>query len=176
MSNLLLTFNGPASEAMGANTRIRVKTMKRGGVEYVALRPSYRVSGKNAMIRTAKAEDGVFTAELPEAVLSDETLALPALKSNGSQYLMADVGYGWFLLKPDQELNEKKDAIITITKARKTAGKKGDGDDTSADTSTPAAKKASAKEEDKAAEAEFQQAAADAAGEDGKQTEGDPQE
>lgn len=115
MSNLILTFNAQATEKLGSNTRIRVKTMKRGGVEYVALRPSYRVSGKNAMIRTSKGDDGMFAAELPEQLFTD--LTLPALK-NG-EYLFDDVGYGWFLLKGDQELNEKKDAIITVSKSRK---------------------------------------------------------
>jgi hypothetical protein len=127
MSNLVLTFNGPATEKIGANTRLRVKSMKRGGVDYVALRPSYRVSGKNAMIRTSKNEDGTFCAELPETMFTE--LTLPELKSNHTHYLMDDVGYGWFLMRDGSEANEKKDAIITVTKARKSARKKSADDE-----------------------------------------------
>lgn len=132
MTNLVLTFNGAAAEKLGANSRLRVKTMKRGGEEFVALRPSYRVSGKNTMIRTIKGDDGTVTAELPDTVI--EEMALPEIKSNHTNYLMFDAGYGWFLMKDGSEANEKKDAIITVSKARKSAAKKAkQADDTQAE-------------------------------------------
>lgn len=130
MSNLILTFNGPAQEVLGPNTRIRVKTMKRGGQEYVALRPSYRVSGKNAMIRAVKNDDGTMSAELPDTLVGE--LSLPDLKGSHT-YKMHDAGYGWYLIQDAENLVET-DATITVTRSRKSSKRKAaGGDETVAD-------------------------------------------
>ncbi len=124
MTKLVLTFNEPAAKALGANTRLRVKPLKRGGVEYVALRPSYRVSGKNEMIRVIKGEDGVLTAEMDHDKAIE--LKLPEIKASNTNYIFEDVGYGWFILKDVADTDLEKASLVTISKSRKAMTKTDD--------------------------------------------------
>ena len=97
MATLVLQFNGAANELLGGNTRLRVKTQKRGGVEYLALRPSHRVSGKNMQARTAKTESGATLVEVTNDHLKELGVSAPA---HGEKLLFNDDGYGWFSLRP----------------------------------------------------------------------------
>lgn len=120
MTITVLTFSESAAKALGDNTRLRIKSMTRAGVELVALRPSYRVSGKNAQLRTLKDEAGVITAEMSDEIIASQSL--PALAAG--QYLFEQSGgekYGWFALK---EVTGEVDAdapLITIARVAKSA-------------------------------------------------------
>jgi hypothetical protein len=109
MANLILQFNGSANELLAGNTRLRVKTQKRGGVEYLALRPSHRVSGKNMQARTAKAENGATLVEVAHEFIKELGMSAPAL---GEKLLFNDDGYGWFSLRPLPE--DATDATPTV--------------------------------------------------------------
>lgn len=115
MTTLVLTLNDEAAAQLSSHTRVRVKIQKRGGVDYVGLRPSYRVSGKNSMVRTNAHDDGTVTIEIPPDII--ETEQLPELKSQG-RYQMVDIGYCWFILKEATGTKEDDPAIITVSKRK----------------------------------------------------------
>lgn len=96
MTVLKLNLNSAATALMGTNTRLRVKKMTRGGVDLLALRPSYRVSGKNVKVLVDKAEDGTSTVVIDETTISGAGAPVPAI---GTQYKLVDVGYGWLTVK-----------------------------------------------------------------------------
>jgi hypothetical protein len=120
MSSLVLQFNGAAVELLHGITRLRVKTMKRGGVEYLALRPSYRVSGKNMQARTAKAESGATLVEIPASFIKDLKYPRPEL---GTSFLFHNDGYGWFTLRdlPDDAAESTPTLIVADSALMKTA-------------------------------------------------------
>lgn len=109
MASLILQFNGAANELLEGNTRLRVKTQKRGGVEYLALRPSHRVSGKNMQARTATAESGATLVEVTNDFLKELNVNAPAV---GEKLLFNSDGYGWFSLRPLPE--DATDATPTV--------------------------------------------------------------
>lgn len=96
MTVLKLNLNSAATALMGTNTRLRVKKMTRGGVDLLALRPSYRVSGKNVKVLVDKAEDGTSSVVIDDAVITGAGAPVPAI---GTQYKLVDVGYGWLTVK-----------------------------------------------------------------------------
>lgn len=109
MTTFVLQFNATAVESLGDNTRLRVKMIRRGGKDYLALRPSYRVSGKNQMVRVSKSGDQV-TAEIPLDLLEKENL--PKLEE-GAVYYFTSIGYGWYLLK--KQTNEEPEAKVSVS-------------------------------------------------------------
>lgn len=116
MKALVLTLNKPATEALGSYTRLRVLTKRRGGKVHVALRPSYRVAGKNLMTRLEKAEDGTSTAVLSEQILIDVTALVPL--TAGTTFTLNDIGYGWFTLT---ETDSAEGALVTVSEAPEAA-------------------------------------------------------
>lgn len=112
--SVILSFNPAAIAVLGANTRLRVKKITRGGVDYLALRPSYRVAGRNTMIRTDKTDDGLI-AEIPEQLFTDNP-SIPAPKSS-TTYHFNDIGYGWYLLQEKDDLTDA-DPSITISRRK----------------------------------------------------------
>jgi len=112
MKALVLTLNKPATEALGTYTRLRVLTKRRGGKVHVALRPSYRVAGKNLMTRLEKAEDGTSTAVLSDQILVDVTALVPL--TAGTTFTLNDIGYGWFTLT---ETDSAEGALVTLSEA-----------------------------------------------------------
>jgi hypothetical protein len=122
MTSLVLQFNGAAVELLQGITRLRVNIKKRGGVEYLALRPSYRVSGKNLQARTAKAESGATLVEIPAGYLKELKYTRPDL---GASFLFNDEGYGWFTLRelPDDATDATPTLIVADSALMKTAVK-----------------------------------------------------
>lgn len=114
MATLVLQFNGAANELLAGNTRLRVKTQKRGGVEYLALRPSHRVSGKNMQARTAKAENGATLVEVTNDYLKELGVSAPA---HGEKLLFNDDGYGWFSLRPLPEDADETTPTVEVVEA-----------------------------------------------------------
>jgi len=112
--SVILSFNPAAIAVLGANTRLRVKKITRGGIDYLALRPSYRVAGRNTMIRTDKTDDGLI-AEIPEQMFTDNP-TFPAPKSS-TTYHFNDIGYGWYLLQEKDDLTDA-DPSITISRRK----------------------------------------------------------
>jgi hypothetical protein len=126
-----LKFNPAAVKALGGNTRVRLLTKTRGGEVFVALRPSYRVSGKNVQLRVEPIEGEKHqTADLPKDLIT-QVDGLPELKNN-THYHMEDIGYQWFILKAsDSDIEDKKPGIF-VSRLREKAAKKADepGDNT----------------------------------------------
>lgn len=97
MTNIILDLDARATKAMGSNTRLRVKLQKRKGQELLGLRSSYRVSGKNAMVRLATVgTDGASTA-----VITPDIMEQAGTKIEEGQYFLKDLGYQWFGLVKD---------------------------------------------------------------------------
>lgn len=135
--SVILSFNSAAITALGANTRLRVEKKTRGGVDYLALRPSYRVAGRNTMVRTEKTDDGL-TVEIPEQLFTDNP-SLPVPKSS-TTYHFNDIGYGWFLLQEKADLTDDEPSItISRRKASEPAAAQDDTPPEAAETK-PAAK------------------------------------
>ena len=132
-----LKFNPAAVKALGGNTRVRLFTKTRSGETFFALRPSYRVSGKNVQLRVEAVEGEKFqTADMPMA-LSAQVDGLPELKNN-IHYHLEDIGYQWFILKAsDADIDDKKPGVY-VSKLREKAVKKTDDSttDTTAETTT----------------------------------------
>jgi hypothetical protein len=118
-----LKFNPAAVKALAGNTRVRLLTKTRGGEVFFALRPSYRVSGKNVQLRVEPIEGEKHqTADLPKDVIA-QVAGLPELKNN-THYHMEDIGYQWFILKAsDTDIDDKKPGIY-VTRLREKAVKK----------------------------------------------------
>jgi len=95
MTSLILHFNEAAVTAMEGSTRIRALMKKRGGKEFLGLRPSYRVSGKNMQLKTIKGEDGSVSTELPTNFIKELKFERP---ENGTAFFLKSIGYGWFIL------------------------------------------------------------------------------
>lgn len=110
MTSLVLQFNGAANELLTNLTRCRVKIQTRGGVGYLALRPSHRVAGVNMQARTLKGENGATLVEVPNSFLKDLKFAHPEV---GSTFLFHDDGYHWFSLRPLPE--DATDATPQLT-------------------------------------------------------------
>ena len=137
-----LKFNPAAVKALEGNSRIRLFTKTRAGETFFALRPSYRVSGKNVQLRVEPVEGEKFQlAELAAATI-EMIEGLPALKNN-THYHLEDIGYKWFILKEsDVDIDDKKPGVY-VSKLREKAVKKVDetppeDHDTTAETSAPA--------------------------------------
>lgn len=97
MTNIILDLDARATKAMGSNTRLRVKLQKRKGQELLGLRSSYRVSGKNAMVRLATVgTDGASTA-----VITPELMSQAGVTIEEGQYFLKELGYQWFGLVKD---------------------------------------------------------------------------
>lgn len=112
--SVILAFNPAAIAVLGTNTRLRVKKVTRGGVDYLALRPSYRVAGRNTMVRTDKTDDGLI-AVIPEQLFTDNP-TFPTPKTGGT-YHFHDVGYGWFLLQEKTDLSADEPSITVSRRA-----------------------------------------------------------
>ena len=127
-----LKFNPAAVKALGGNTRVRLLTKTRGGEVFFALRPSYRVSGKNVQLRVEPIEGEKHqSADLPKDVIA-QVAGLPELKNN-THYHMEDIGYQWFILKPsDTEIEDKKPGIF-VSRLREKAAKKAEDTAAAAD-------------------------------------------
>jgi hypothetical protein len=95
MTSLVLQFNEAAVAAFEGNTRLRVLMKKRGGKEFLGLRPSYRVSGKNLQLKTVKGEDGQTSSELPANFIKELKFDRP---EHGAAFHLKNIGYGWFIL------------------------------------------------------------------------------
>jgi hypothetical protein len=95
MTSLVLQFNEAAVSAFEGNTRLRVLMKKRGGKEFLGLRPSYRVSGKNLQLKTVKGEDGQTSSELPASFIKELKFERP---EHGAAFHLKNIGYGWFIL------------------------------------------------------------------------------
>lgn len=116
---LTLSFNESAVTAMGNPARLRLFTKLRGGVVYVALRPSYRVAGKNVQLMVTPVEgDTSCTAELTAEHIQSVD-GLPEIKANTS-FALEDIGYGWFVLK-EPTADAVDGPTVSVLKARKTA-------------------------------------------------------
>lgn len=133
MNTLVLRLNDEAAAQLSNHTRIRVKVQKRGGVEYVGLRPSYRVSGKNSMVRAEQGTDRVTTLQIPNEI--QETEKLPELKV-GSKYLMVDIGYCWFIMKEAVGGEDESVALITVEADQPQAAPEPKGAEAAADTNS----------------------------------------
>jgi hypothetical protein len=131
-----LKFNPAAVKALGGNTRVRLLTKTRGGEVFFALRPSYRVSGKNVQLRVEPVEGEKHqVADLPLAVMV-QVEGLPELKNN-THYHMEDIGYQWFILKAsDTDIDDKKPGIFVSRLREKPAKKADDAATAAADTAT----------------------------------------
>lgn len=151
-----LKFNPAAVKALGGNTRVRLLTKTRGGEVFFALRPSYRVSGKNVQLRVEPIEGEKHqTADLPKDVIA-QVAGLPELKNN-THYHMEDIGYQWFILKAsDTDIDDKKPGIF-VSRLREKAVKKADDAAAATDTATVAQTETAGA----AAEAETHQPAGD---------------
>jgi hypothetical protein len=95
MTSLVLQFNEAAVAAMEGNTRLRVLMKKRGGKEYLGLRPSYRVSGKNMQLMVTKNDEGMVSSELPANFIKDLKFTRP---EHNTAFFLKNIGYGWFIL------------------------------------------------------------------------------
>lgn len=120
-----LKFNPAAVKALAGNTRVRLLTKTRGGETFVALRPSYRVAGKNVQLRIDAVEGEKHQlADMPKAVMA-LIEGLPELKNN-THYHMEDIGYQWFILKASEtDIDDKKPGIF-VSRLREKAVKKDD--------------------------------------------------
>ena len=116
---LTLQFNESAVTALGNPSRLRLFTKLRGGVVYAALRPSYRVAGKNVQLLVNQIEgETTATAELTaESIQAVEDL--PEIKANTS-FAIEDIGYGWFVLK-EPTADAVDGPTVSVIKTRKTA-------------------------------------------------------
>lgn len=99
MSNLILTFNQIALDLIGTNTRLRVASRRRGGMDNLGFKSCYRVPHFHSMIRTEKREDGSVQSVIPSDML--EALKLQPVATG--TYEFKSIGYGWFLLKQIQD-------------------------------------------------------------------------
>lgn len=145
-----LKFNPAAVKALGGNTRVRLLTKTRGGEVFFALRPSYRVSGKNVQLRVEPVEGEKHQiADLPLATIG-MVEGLPELKNN-THYHMEDIGYQWFILKAsDADIDDKKPGVY-VSRLREKPAKKAD-DAAATDTATDASTEKPATAADKATE------------------------
>ena len=96
MTVLALNLNKQATSLLGSNTRLRLKSLTRGGIAYLALRPSYRVSGKNTKVMVNLRDGGTSEVQIDEADIA--AVSAPAL-AIGTTYKLVDVGYGWYTVK-----------------------------------------------------------------------------
>lgn len=98
MINHILKFNEAAVTALAGSTRLRLNIKQRGGETFTALRPSYRVSGKNAMLLVEPVDGEKFQNAILSETESAKIANLPEFKPDAAYY-MDDIGYGWFVLK-----------------------------------------------------------------------------
>jgi hypothetical protein len=135
-----LKFNPAAVKLLSGNTRVRLLTKSRGGEVFVALRPSYRVAGKNVQLLVDAVEGEKHQlADMPKAVMA-LIEGLPELKNN-THYHMEDIGYQWFILKAsDTDIDDKKPGIY-VSRLREKPVKKDEtpaADAQAADNGAPA--------------------------------------
>jgi hypothetical protein len=111
MTVLALTLNKQATSLLGSNTRLRLKSLTRGGQAYLALRPSYRVSGKNTKVMVALRDGGTSEVQIDDADVA--AAGAPALEI-GTTYKLVDVGYGWFTVKA-LEAEDQTEETFTVS-------------------------------------------------------------
>lgn len=108
MTVLALNLNKQATSLLGSNTRLRLKSLTRGGQAYLALRPSYRVSGKNTKVMVALRDGGTSEVQIDEADIA--AASAPALVI-GTTYKLVDVGYGWYTVKALDEGDQTEETF-----------------------------------------------------------------
>jgi hypothetical protein len=136
MTSLVLQFNEAAVAAFEGNTRLRVLMKKRGGKEFLGLRPSYRVSGKNLQLKTVKGEDGQTTSELPANFIKELKFDRPEL---GAAFHLKNIGYGWFILDgmPADATTDLPTVVIADSALIKQAAKAAAVEEKKTETPTP---------------------------------------
>lgn len=110
-SSFVLNFNQAATTALAGNTRLRLKSVKRGGQTYLALRPSYRVSGKNTKVQVTPGAEGTSQVTIDKADIEASGSPVPEV---GTSYQFFGLGYGWFILKPLDDANTET-KLVNIT-------------------------------------------------------------
>jgi hypothetical protein len=162
MTSLILHFNEAAVTAMEGSTRIRALMKKRGGKEFLGLRPSYRVSGKNMQLKTVKGEDGKISTELPSNFIKELKYERP---ENGAAFFLKSIGYGWFILDelPADATTDLPTVVIADSAHIKQAAKAAAADEKKNEDTAEAAKIEENEAKDIAAEVGANEAQAPAA-------------